>query len=170
MGSRVTLLILIAAFCMPARGADAGYAAKAVDLLERPGSQAKVVTKLAKRQPVQIIGRDGSWAKAKSGNATGWVRLADLRLSMATSKSPASPSAPANPGKKDTGIRGFSEEELMVGAPNRIEADKLKGYAVTAKDAVTFARTGNLRQRKQDYLEMQDYMPDGKVPEGFFDE
>ena len=93
MGRRVTLLILMAAVCMPAQGADAGYAAKAVDLLERPGSQGKVVMKLAKRQPVEILGRDGSWAKAKSGNTTGWVRLADLRLSVIASKAPASPSA-----------------------------------------------------------------------------
>jgi hypothetical protein len=90
MGSRISLLILFATFCLPAQGADAGYAAKAVDLLERPGSQGKVVTSLVKRQPVQIIGRDGSWAKAKSGNATGCVRLADLRLNVAKSKSPAS--------------------------------------------------------------------------------
>ena len=127
MGFRVTLLILIAALCMPAHGTDAGYSAKAVDLLERPGLQAKVVTKLAKRQPVEILGRDGSWAHAKSGNATGWVRLADLRLSVGAAKSPASPSARANPGaKKDTGIRGFSEEELLVGAPNQAEGEKLR--------------------------------------------
>ncbi|MEO8007394.1 MAG: hypothetical protein ABI728_02590 [Betaproteobacteria bacterium] len=37
----------------------------------------------------------------------------------------------------------------MVGEPNRIEADKLKAYAVIAKDAMAFARTGNLRQRRQ---------------------
>lgn len=170
MGIRISLLMLFAAFCLPAQGADAGYAAKAVDLLERPGSQAKVVTKLAKRQPVQIIGRDGSWAKAKSGNATGWVRLADLRLIVAASKSPASPSARSNSGKKDTGIRGFSEEELQVGAPNQAEGERLRRLGVTARDAATFARAANLKPRQQDYIQMQEYMPEGGFPEGFFDE
>jgi hypothetical protein len=170
MGSRISLLILFAAFCLPAQGGDAGYAAKAVDLLERPGSQAKVVARLAKRQPVQIIGRDRSWAKAKSGNATGWVRLADLRLSLVSSKSPASASAPANPGRTDTGIRGFSEEELLVGAPNQAEGEKLRRLGVAAKDAAIFARAANLKPRRQDYIQMRDYMPEGGFPEGFFDE
>ena len=170
MGSRISLLILFAAFCLPAEGGDAGYAAKAVDLLERPGSQAGVVTKLAKRQPVEIIGRDGSWAKAKSGNATGWVRLADLRLKVAMSKSPESPPARPNPRKNDTGIRGFSEEELLVGAPNQAEGEKLRRIGVAARDAAIFARAANLKPRQQDYIEMQEYMPEGGFPEGFFDE
>lgn len=170
MGSRISLLILFAAFCMPAQGADAGYAGKAVDLLDRPGSQAKVVARLAKRQPVQIIGRNGSWANTKSANATGWVRLADLRLHVATSKSPASPSARANPGKKDTGIRGFSEEELLVGAPNQAEGEKLRRLGVAAKDSAIFARAANLKPREQDYIQVREYMPEGGFPEGFFDE
>jgi SH3-like domain-containing protein len=88
MGNRISLLLLSAVFCLPAQGADKGYAAKAVDLLDRPGSQSKILAKLAKRQPVEIIGREGSWAKAKSGNATGWVRVADLRITVAASKLP----------------------------------------------------------------------------------
>ena len=170
MESRISVLILFAAFCIPAQGADAGYAAKAVDLLERPDSQATVVARLAKRQPVQIIGRNGSWANAKSANATGWVRLADLRLHVAASKSPASPSARSNPGKNNTGIRGFSEEELLVGAPNQAEGEKLRRLGVTASDAASFARFANLKARQQDYLRMQDYVPEGGLPEGFFDE
>lgn len=171
MARGIIFLFLIAAACMPAQGADAGYAAKAVDLLELPGSQGKVVMKLAKRQPVEILGRDGSWAHAKSGNITGWVRLADLRLSVVASKAPAAPSARANPGKKnDTGIRGFSEEELLVGAPNQAEGEKLRRLGVPAKDAASFARAGNLKPRQQDYIQMQEYMPEGGFPEGFFDE
>jgi hypothetical protein len=168
MGKRISLLLLSAAFCLPAQGADKGYAAKAVDLLDRPVSQAKIVAKLAKRQPVEIIGRDGSWANARSGNAAGWVRLADLRLSVATSKLPAQ--ARSKPVKNDTGIRGFSEEELLIGAPNQAEGEKLRRLGVTARDAASFARAGNLKPRQQDYIQMQEYMPEGGFPEGFFDE
>lgn len=166
MGSRIFLLILIAAFCLPAQGADAGYVAKAAELLDRPVSQAKVIAKLAKRQPVQIIGRDGSWAKAKSGNATGWVRLADLRLNIAASPTPVR----SKPAKNNTGIRGFSEEELLVGAPNQAEGEKLRRLGVAAGDAAIFARAANLKPRQQDYIQMQEYMPEGGFPEGFFDE
>ncbi|HKB82222.1 MAG TPA: SH3 domain-containing protein [Burkholderiales bacterium] len=168
MPSPRALLILLGSCWLPAYGADAGYAAKAVDLLERPGSRAKVVTTLAKKQPVEIIGRDGSWAKTKSGNATGWVRLADLRLKITTSKPTALP--PSGSSRKDTGIRGFSEEELLVGAPNQVEGERLKQLGVTTRDAAGFARAANLRPRQQDYIEMREYMPEGGFPQGFFDE
>lgn len=168
MAIRVFLLILFTSLWLPAQGADNGYAAKAVDLLEQPGSQARILTRLAKRQPVEIIGRDGSWAKAKSGTATGWVRLADLRLNVTVSKRPAA--ARSKPLKNDTGIRGFSEEELLVGAPNQVEGEKLRRLGVSARDAASFARSANLTPRRQDYIQMQEYMPEGGFPEGFFDE
>jgi hypothetical protein len=168
MGNRISLLLLSAVFCLPAQGADKGYAVKAVDLLDRPGSQAKILAKLGKRQPVEIIGREGSWAKAKSGNATGWVRVADLRITVATSKLPTAKRS--KPAKNDTGIRGFSEEELLVGAPNQTEGEKLRRVAVAPEDAATFARAANLKPRQQDYIQMQEYMPEGGFPEGYFDE
>jgi hypothetical protein len=167
-GSRSFILLLLASCCLPAHGADRGYAAKATELLERPAAQAKAMAQLAKRQAVEIVGRNGSWANAKAGAVTGWVRLADLRLDAAPAKSPAS--APPSAGKKDTGIRGFSEEELLVGAPNQAESERLKRVGVTVRDAVNFARAANLRSRQQDYIQMQEYMPEGGFPPGFFDE
>jgi hypothetical protein len=168
IGSRAFILVMLASCCLPAHGADAGYAAKATELLERPAAQAKAVAQLAKRQPVQILGRDGSWAKAQAGTATGWVRLADLRLDSVTSKTPAS--RQANGARKDSGIRGFSEEELLVGAPNQAESERLRRVGVSVRDAATFARAGNLRPRQQDYIEMSEYMPEGGFPPNFFDE
>jgi hypothetical protein len=167
---RGCLLTLLASFCLTGEGAETGYAAKAVDLLERPATQAKVMTKLAKRQPVEIIGRNGSWAKTKSGSAIGWVRLADLRLTAATLKSPGAQTARVNAKKADSGIRGFSEEELLVGAPNQTEGERLRRLGVSANDATRFARAGNLKARRQDYIEMREYMPEGGFPKEFFDE
>jgi hypothetical protein len=45
-----------------------------------------------------------------------------------------------NAGKNDTGIRGFSEEELLVGAPNQAEGETLRRLGVAARDAASFAR------------------------------
>lgn len=168
MIGRISLLIVLASCCLSAQGADPGYAAKAIDLLERPDSQARIAAKLAKKQPLEIIGRDGSWANVKAGNATGWVRLADLRLNVAIVAAP-NPRR-ENSGTKDTGIRGFSEEELLVGAPNQTESERLKRMGVSARDAVNFARAANLRPRQQDYIQMQEYMPEGGFPREFFDE
>lgn len=166
--SRAFILAMLASCCLPAHGADAGYAAKATALLERPAAQARTVAQLAQRQPVQILGRDGSWAKAQAGTATGWVRVADLRLNTAASKAPAP--VRANSARKDTGIRGFSEEELLVGAPNQAEGERLRRLGVSVRDAAGFARAGNLRARQQEYIEMSEYMPEGGFPPNFFDE
>ncbi len=161
------LLLVLAGGWLPAWAADTGYAAKATPLLERPAMQSNVLLQLAKRQAVQIIGRQGSWAQVSAGTATGWARLADLRLdAAATAVLPAR----AQIGKKDTGIRGFSEEELLVGAPNRAESERLRAVGVSVREAVGFARAANLRPRRQDYIQMQDYMPEGGFPDGFFDE
>jgi hypothetical protein len=154
---------------LSARAADSGYLPKAVDLLDRPAANADSVAHLPKQQVVQVIGRTGSWAHVRAGASSGWLRLIDIRLAAGRSVQTAAVSG-GRPASARSGIRGFSEEELMVGEPNRVEADKLRRYAVSAQDAAAFARSGNLVARRQDYLEMLDYMPEGKPPEGFFDE
>ncbi|MEO8164185.1 MAG: SH3 domain-containing protein [Betaproteobacteria bacterium] len=158
---------MLAAFHLPAQCADAGYAAKASTLFEHPGSPAKTLAQLTKNQPVQILGREGGWARVAAGHVTGWVRLADLRLHAEPSATSRKRGSAA---QKDSGIRGFSEEELLVGAPNQAEGERLRRVGVSAGDATSFARAANLRARRQDYIQMQDYMPEGGFPDGFFDE
>ncbi len=163
---KAVLLMVLAGGWLPAWAADSGYVAKATPLQERPAMQSRTLLELSKRQAVQIIGRHGNWAQVRAGTATGWARLADLRLSAAAAAAPMR--APV--GKKDTGIRGFSEEELLVGAPNHAEGERLRAIGVSVRDAMGFARAANLRPRRQDYIQMLDYMPEGGFPDGFFDE
>ena len=165
--SRILLLLLLATPAIVAHAGDAGYVPKAIDLLERPAADAKSATKLVKLQPVEIIGRNGSWANIKAGARSGWIRMIDVRLNPAVSRNIAA--APAK-SPTNSGIRGFSEEELLVGAPNQAESERLKRVGVSVRDAVSFARAANLRPRQQDYIEMRDYMPEGGFPKDFFDE
>ena len=167
MRRRILTLFLLAMPAMAAYADDAGYVLKAVVLLDRPAVDAKPITSLVKRQPVEIIGRDGSWAHIKDGAGSGWVRMIDVRLhpSPVRKMTVAAAKAPTH-----SGIRGFSEEELLVGAPNQAESERLQRVAVSARDAVNFARAANLRSRKQDYIEMLEYMPEGGFTESFFDE
>ena len=170
MNCRAYWFFLLTFLCLPARGADAGYAVRAIDLVEQPAAQSRVVTRLAKKQSVEIIGREGNWVRARAGSATGWVRLGALRLDAAPSKvaAPAARRAPA--AARDSGIRGFSEEELLVGAPNQVEGERLRRLGVSARDAASFARAANLKPRQQDYIQMQEFMPEGGFPKDFFDE
>ena len=166
--ARISLPALLAITSSTARGAEQGYAVKALDLLERPQAEARVLTRLAKRQSLQLVGRAGSWVNVRSGDSAGWIRLADLRLSVAAALAPAS--RPAGTVGKNAGIRGFSEEELLVGAPNHAESERLRRAAVSVREAVSFARAANLHSRRQDYIQMLDFMPEGGFPREFFDE
>jgi len=167
MRSRIVLLFLLATPAIAGHAGDAGYVPKSIDLLDRPAADAKSVTKLVKLQPVEIIGRNGNWANIKFGAGSGWIRMIDVRLKPSASRKIAA--APAK-SPTNSGIRGFSEEELLVGAPNQAESERLKRVGVSVRDAVNFARVANLRPRQQDYIEMREYMPEGGFPPNFFDE
>jgi hypothetical protein len=160
--ARICLPALAAIFSSSAQSADAGYAAKAADLLERPQAEARVLIRLAK--PLQVIDRAGSWVKVRTGNLAGWTGLADLRLNAGIAATPASRSAGTS--TRNIGIRGFSEVELLVGAPNHAESERLQRGAVSVREAVSFARAANLRARQQDYIQMLDFMPEGGLPKG----
>jgi uncharacterized protein YgiM (DUF1202 family) len=166
MGTRIAALLL-ALLSLPAYAAEPGYAARDAELRERPAESARVVGKLAKKQKVEVLARQGNWTRVQDARATGWVRLLDVRFEAAPAS--ALPTARVRP-PKDDGIRGFSEEDLLAGTPGHSELDKLKKYAVTAKDAGGFARSAGLKPRKLDYLDSMDAMAIDRLPEDFFDE
>lgn len=169
MGTRLPLLMLLAFACPSAWAGEAAYTATPIAVLEAPQAQAKVIAKFAKRHPVEILGRQGAWANIRASNTTGWIRLGDLRL-VPSAPNAAAPKIQAGAARKDTGIRGFSEEELLVGAPNHAEGEKLRRLGVSAGDAEVFARAANLKARRQDYFLMHEFLPDDGFPEGFLDE
>lgn len=167
MGKRTWLAVfLIVLPAAPAPGAETGFASRASDLRERPVDSARSTGKLAKKQPLHVLAREGNWARVSAGAVNGWVRLVDVRLDP-----PKGKPQPLNRAKsaKDNGVRGFSEEELLAGTPGHSEVDKLKKYAVAAKDASSYARAAGLKARKLDYLDQLDYMSTD-LPEDFFDE
>ena len=168
MRSRIFLLLLLAMPAFGAQAGDAGYVPKAIDLLDRPAPDAKPVAQLAKQQPVEVIGRNGSWVNVKAGARSGWIRMTDVRLNTVPSRWIATVARVKS--KSDSGIRGFSEEELLAGTPSRSELDKLKRYSVAAKESTGFAQSAGLKPRKQDYLDGSDYLSMDQLPDDFFDE
>jgi len=166
MGKRIVSFLLFAVLALPAQAGESGYAAKAADLLDRPAAGARSIARIAKQQPLEILGRKGNWAQVKSGSTSGWVRLLDMRFNVPAKSAPAASAKVSG----DKGIRGFSEEELLAGAPSRAELDKLNLYNVPAKDAIGFARSAGLKARRQDYIEPGDYLSMEELPEDFFDE
>jgi hypothetical protein len=159
---------LLAVACT-AIGAEPAYVPRATVVLESPAAGARALGKLGDRQAVEVVGRKGAWLRIRAPGASGWVALSAVRLEGAA-VSPASSGGLKPIGRNDSGIRGFSEEELLVGAPNRAEAAKLNSLAVPGAEAERFAQAGKLQPRRQDYLEMQDYVPAEGFPPDFFDE
>ena len=167
MRGRLLLLVLLSMPAIATHAGDAGYVPKAIELLDRPASDGKGVTKLVRQQPVELISRNGSWVHIKAGTASGWIRMIDVRLKPSPAQKIA---VVAVKSPTSSGIRGFSEEELLVGTPNQAESERLRRVGVSVRDALNFARTANLQPRKQDYIEMLEYMPEGGFSESFFDE
>jgi hypothetical protein len=168
MRSRVFLLLLLAPPAIGAHAGDAGYVPKAIDLLDRPAADAKPVAQLVRQQPVEVISRKGSWANVNARAKSGWIRLIDLRLNAIPSWQIAAGACVKS--ASDSGIRGFSEEELLAGTPSRSELDELKLFSVAVKDASSFARSAGLKPRRQDYLDGSDYLSLDQLPDDFFDE
>lgn len=162
--------MLLVGVCLPAWAGDAAYTAKPIGVLEAPEAQAKIIATFARRHPVEILGRQGAWAKIRSSNTTGWIRLGDLRLASVAPNIAGATRNKASGARTETGIRGFSEEELLVGAPNHAEGEKLRRFAVSASEAEVFARAANLKARRQDYFLMREFLPEDGFPEGFLDE
>lgn len=166
MGKRTLPFLLLALLALPVHAGESGFASRDADVLGRPDANARAISRLVKRQPVEILGREGKWLQLKAGTVSGWVRLLDVRFNVPAKVAPAARDKPFT----DNGIRGFSEEELLAGTPSRGELDKLGFYSVPAKDAAGFARASGLKARRQDYIEPGDFLSMDDLPEDFFDE
>ena len=164
----------VAVLALAASGAlwagETAYAPKAAELREHPAAQAKVVARVEANRPLQLLSRRGAWVQVRSAGSAGWVKLEQVRIGQREAVLPANARAgtPFRPSR--SGIRGFSEEELLVGSPNEPEGGRLRQLQVSAVLAAEFARTASLRPRRLDYLEMSDYLPEGGPPPEFFDE
>ncbi len=134
--------------------ADPGTTVRAVDLKAMPASDAKTVLSLPKDAPVDIVTRQGAWIQIKSGKATGWAKLFDVRLAPAGGPAKAGNSGEAlnlalgNRGSSlTTGVRGLDADMLEKAQPNPQQFAKLQTFAQTAAEATAFARAGNLKTR-----------------------
>lgn len=168
MGKRTWLAVFLMAWPgLPALAAETGFAARIADLRDRPTDNARVTGKLARKQTLQVLDREGAWIRVGAGASSGWVKLLDVRLDPPPGKRPALNRAKS---AKDNGVRGFSEEELLAGTPGAFDTGALKKYAIAPKDASGYARGAGLTARKLDYLDAADYMAFDKLSDDFFDE
>lgn len=146
------MLVAQTAFAEPA------VTIRAVDLKAKPASDAKVVKSLPAESTVDVVSRQGAWVHLKSGNASGWAKLFDIR----SPQSAAAPSKSGSNGIADTlglamgtrgssvttGVRGLDADMLAQATPNAQEFALLTRYARSAAQAKAFARVGHLHTRE----------------------
>jgi hypothetical protein len=153
---RKSLLVLAMFLFIPLAGAaEIAQVSKSDSLREKPFSDAKVLTKLATGQKVDILKREGAWYQVKAAGKTGWVRMLSVRRTgQAAAVSAGSLSqvatGRAGTGKivATTGVRGLSEEALRQAAFSEEAVSAAEKYRVSAAEADRFAREGGLSRRQ----------------------
>src|SRR5690349_6842205 len=59
--------------CLPARGADPGYATRDLDLRAEPVAGAAVVGTVQKGARFEIVGEKGAWSNVAAAGVKGWA-------------------------------------------------------------------------------------------------
>lgn len=157
--------ILLAALLLPvpaAQAGEGGIAVKPDDLRAEPFRDARIVSRLAAGDKVEILKKDGGWLWIKSAKGSGWVRMLSIRRGEARKTTAAAElsglaglaSGRAGTGRivAATGIRGLDEEGLKTAKYNEAELKLMESYITSRAEAHKFATRGKLRAHKMDYL------------------
>ncbi len=138
--------------------AEPAFTARATELKERAGADARTLATLPGNTAVQVLERGGAWTRVQAGERTGWVRVFHLRFPAAV-ESTASSSSGGLAGLgaalglgggarhttlATTGIRGLSQEDLQAASPDPEALRRLQSYRADRESAERFAREAKL--------------------------
>ncbi len=133
------------------------------DLMEKPETGAKVVTKLKAKTEVQVINRSGAWAEISTKDSQqGYVRLLNLRTTgqargktgintlVKSFKTGSSGQSVA------TGVKGMSSEELKSSEVDDEQVKQLASLQANVKEAKKEAKTNGLKTQKVPELDKKE--------------
>jgi hypothetical protein len=149
------LLLLPTMLCIAGARAEPGYAPKLVEVRERPASDARVTGRLEAHAAIDVLDRQAGWLQIKGPFGTGWVALGRVRLGVAQPRTQGA-AAQAQTAAQRSGIRGFSEAELLTASSNPSAAEQVKRIAPQSAHAREFAASAGLKPRRQDYFDGTD--------------
>lgn len=140
--------------------AEPGIALKNDQVRAQPYSDAKITGNISRSQKVEILSRKGAWLNIKTSKTKGWVRLLSVKRGAATgSGTKASDvldlaSGRSGTGKvvATTGVRGLNEEDLKSAKFDESQVKVLESHSQSAEQARKFARAGELKAVKFEYL------------------
>jgi hypothetical protein len=136
---------------------------RAVDLRERPATDATAVASLPANAAVDMLKREGAWVHLKSASGAGWAKLFDVRFSPSGAAPARSSSGDALSQTLDlakggrspsvtTGVRGLQGDMLARAQPNPRQWAALESYTASRESAQAFASRGNLASRSVEPL------------------
>lgn len=142
--------------------AEIAYVVRPTEMKQEPLTDATTLASLSEKSPVEILQRQGGWARVKSPSASGWVRLLSLRFNPASGEGQKGDSGikslfnVALTGSSGTvvatGVRGLSEEDLKNAQPNPQELKKMRSYAVGKSEAQEFSKVAKLVPQRIDFV------------------
>ena len=158
-------LTLLAAFLMvsfsSAALADVASARNDDQLRAEPSPAAATIGRVSANARLDVLERKGFWARVKSANATGWLKLSSLNMETrpaegASSLSTLSGLASGRTGSGNVvsaaGTRGLSAGELRAAKPDYGALAEVKKLAVAPAQADSYAAAGGLTPRSVAYL------------------
>lgn len=160
------LVLVVAASAVGAangvRAAELAYTVRPTEMKQEPLTDAASLASLAEKSQVEILQRQGGWARVKSSSASGWVRLLSLRFSPVSGegqrgdtgiKSLFNVALTGSSGTVvATGVRGLSEEDLKNAQPNPQQLKKMRSYAAGKAEAQEFSRKVKLTPQRIDFV------------------
>ncbi|MBI3571248.1 MAG: SH3 domain-containing protein [Gammaproteobacteria bacterium] len=156
-----------ALFAAALSSAEVGTTRAAVDMLSAPKSDAKAVGQLSENSRVEIIERRGAWLRVKHSDASGWLRLHQVRLGEGTQKTSSEGTKMLwNVGQTGrsgasgivatTGVRGLSAADLKTAKPDPKQVQALEGYRANDAQAREQARAAGLRENQIAHLAKEE--------------
>ncbi|CAM3434428.1 hypothetical protein [Shewanella violacea] len=132
------------------------------ELKAKPYSDAATLKILAEALSVDVLSRQSSWLEIQAETLTGWVKMFSVRYelqSLQTSDSFVGTKQVFNlvttgssSSTVTTASRGLDENKFSDPSPNPQAFKAMQSFAVSAKDAQSFAREEKLNEQERDYV------------------
>ncbi len=144
--------------------AESAQTLTSTDLKQEPFVDAKTISTLPAKTPVEVQKRQGGWLQIKAADVEGWVKMTNIRLGSGGADAKGDSgladlfnvATTGRSGEKGvtvaTGVRGLSAEDLKNTTPAPEEVKKLDSYSGSKNEAQAFASSGKLQSQKVDYL------------------
>lgn len=129
---------------------------KTDELRAAPDSKSTLLLRVEKGSQVRLLSSQGGWSQISSVGHTGWVRVLSVRKQgndvIELSDLGALGKKPQGKVVAVAGTRGLDEKQLSLAKYDAAEVERLRGYAISRREAEQFAQASGLHARDMSYI------------------